>query len=160
MSVLGAAPDLIRPVVGFRQWRLAGTALRSLFADHTWRTPQLEARCASRGHPAPANDCACGIYAWYRPCPRGASAGTADYVAGAVVVWGRLELHATGLRGQYAQVVALALPLSRWAKRRRVLAAAEALEVPAVPNRALTAVACDNGEPVPDSLRPTGRRGV
>jgi len=34
----------------------------------------------------------------YDPCPRTASAATRDLVGGAVVMWGRVELHGTGLR--------------------------------------------------------------
>jgi len=111
--------------------------------------------CTARHHPpdeAPVNGCACGVYAWYDPCPRTGSAP--DYVSGAVVLWGRVELHATGMRAQHARLVALALPMSRWGKRRRVVAVGEYLAVPAVPHRALRHVALAHGRPVPRHLRP------
>jgi hypothetical protein len=146
-----SAPDLIHAVIGFRQWRLDQRGLLSLTRDHRWRGRECLAECAAHDHP-PVNDCECGIYAWYDPCPRTGSAP--DYVTGAVVLWGRMELHATGMRAQRARLVALGLPLSRWAKRRRVVALAEQLSVPAVPHRALRYVALAHGKPVPSHLRP------
>jgi hypothetical protein len=145
------APDLIHAVIGFRQWRLDQHGLLSLTRNHRWRGRDCVAECPAHD-PAPVNDCACGIYAWYDPCPRTGSAS--DYVSGAVVLWGRVELHATGMRARNARLVALALPLSRWAKRRRVVALAEYLSVPAVPHRALRHVALARGRPVPSDLRP------
>jgi len=152
-----AAPDLIRAVIGFRQWRLCGPELRSLRAEDRWSRGVHSARClsdASHDGPAPHNGCTCGLYAWYAPPPRTASAATADLVAGAVALWGRIELHAHGMRAEHAMVVALALPLSWGAKRRRLLAAASALEVPAVPARRLKAAALAHGGLVPKSMRP------
>ena len=155
-----AAPDLIEPVIGYRQWRLRGDALWSLYVDTPWRRGTNTARCAAgagdHDEAAPGHACTCGIYAWYRPCPRLASAVTSDLVAGAVVVWGALELHPTGMRAQHAMVVALALPLTSGAKRRRVRAAASALEVPAVPARRLAAAALACGRPLPNALLPSG----
>lgn len=151
------APDLIRPVVGFRQWRMLGGGLGSLAWPELWQGPQHAARCLADDtapHDAPSPDCSCGVYAWYEPFAWTASALTADYVAGAVMMWGRAELHATGLRAQHARIVALALPMSPWRKRRRLLSIAEELEVPVVPHRALAAVASIHGTPVPPSLRP------
>jgi hypothetical protein len=151
------APDLIEPVVGFRQWRLTDGGLRSLTRDQTWREATLVAYCPAgrhAGEPPPVGDCSCGIYAWYAPSPRTASAGTSDYVTGAVVMWGALELHATGMRAQCCRIVALALPLSRWRKRERLVRAAAELSVPAVPHRALRTVAHEHGSPIPRTLRP------
>jgi hypothetical protein len=151
------APDLIEAVIGFRQWRLADDGLRSIACDELWYGPEMVARCRADGHPlhaAPASDCSCGVYARYEPCPRTGSAGTRDYVAGAVVLWGAIELHATGMRGEYCRIVALALPLSRWGKRERVQRVAREFGVLAVPSRALRKVAAEHGAPVPRSLRP------
>ncbi|MGZ4168191.1 MAG: hypothetical protein ACXVRW_07280 [Solirubrobacteraceae bacterium] len=149
-----AAPDLITAVIGFRQWRVVGTELWSLRADDHWRRGVHTARCPAHDHAAPANGCTCGIYAWYGPSPRGASALTPDLVGGAVALWGQVELHAHGMRAQHAMVVALALPLSWGAKRRRVRAAADTLEVPAVPARRLRAAALQHGELIPRRMRP------
>lgn len=151
------APDLIEPVVGFRQWRLRDDRLLSLAVDELWGESTLVARCRAGGHrreSPPVTGCSCGVYAWYEPCPRMASAATSDYVAGAVVLWGAIELHVTGMRAQYCRIVALALPLSRWGKRDRVLGMARDLDVPAVPHRELRAIARRQGAPVPDELRP------
>jgi hypothetical protein len=149
------APDLIEAVIGFRQWRLTHDGLRSIACDELWSGPVMVARClADPAHFAPASDCSCGIYARYDPCPRTGSAGTCDYVAGAVVMWGAIELHATGMRAEHCRIVALALPLSRWGKRERVQRVAREFGVPVVPSRTLRKVASEHGAPVPRSLRP------
>jgi hypothetical protein len=150
------APDLITAVIGFRQWRLRGSELWSLRARDRWHRGVQTAHCPGASHdgPAPANGCTCGIYALYGPPPRGASAATRDLVAGAVAVWGQIELHAHGMRAQHAMVVALALPFSWGDKRRRVLAAADALDVPAVPARNLKTSALHHGELIPRWMRP------
>jgi hypothetical protein len=152
-----AAPDLFRLVAGFRQFRVHGSELRSLHTDDVWTVGPHTARCLR--HPehdgtVPVHDCACGFYAWYGPPPRGASAVTADLVAGAVVLWGRMELHPNGMRAEHAMVAALALPFSRGAKRSCVQAAARALGVPAVPARRLKAAVLEHGDLIPHYLRP------
>jgi hypothetical protein len=149
-----AAPDLIRAVIGFRQWRLRAGELWSLRADEPWARGVHTAHCGLGEHDAPYNGCTCGIYAWYAPPPRTASAATSDLVAGAVAAWGAVELHAHGMRVQHAMIVALALPFSWGAKRRAVLAAASEHEVLAVPARRLVAAAREHGELVPSELRP------
>jgi len=152
----GLAPDLIVPLVGFRQWRLASGGLASVYDGAPWPDGCLSARC-DRGHSpeqAPANECSCGVYAYYDPCPRTASAGTADLIGGAVVVWGRIEAHMYGMRGRHARIVALELPLTRGRKRRAVIETAESLGVPAVPHRMLKAVALEHGEVLAPALRP------
>jgi hypothetical protein len=151
------APDLIRPVIGFRQWRLRGAQLWSLRTEDRWARGMQTAHClADHAHdaPAPQNGCTCGFYAWYAPPPRSASTATSDLLGGAVALWGRIELHAHGMRAEHAMVVALALPFSWGSKRRRILAAASALEVPAVPARRLKAVALEHGEIIPNAMRP------
>ena len=134
-----SAPDLITAVIGFRQWRVCGDELWSFRAAERWHRGVHTAHCSAHAHDAPANGCTCGIYAWYSPTPRGASALTPDLVGGAVALWGQIELHAHGMRAQHAMVVALALPFSWGAKRRRIRTVADTLEVPAVPARRLKA---------------------
>jgi hypothetical protein len=149
------APDLTVALVGFRQWRLADGGLASMYDGRYWPDARLTARC-DRGHSAaevPAKDCSCGVYAYYEPCPRTASAATSDLTGGAVVIWGRIEAHAYGLRGEHARIVALELPLSRGPKRRAVIEAAEWIGVPAVPHRSLKAVALDHGAVLQPALR-------
>jgi hypothetical protein len=85
---------------------------------------------------------------------------TSDLLSGAVILWGRIEIHATGMRAEHARIVGLALPLSRGRKRGAVIEAAECLGIPAVPHRQLTAVALAHGKPLQRSLRPVrGKRG-
>ena len=154
------APDLVAPVIGFRQWRLAADGLRSIGFEEMWRQPVVVARCLVGGHPQetpPASHCSCGIYAWYDPCPRTASAPTRNHVAGAVVLWGAIELHRSGMRAQYSRIVALALPLSRWAKHDRVVETARRFGIPAVRHRELGGLAAQHGAPVPTELRPPMR---
>ena len=151
------APDLFRLVAGFRQFRVLGSSLCSLHTEDVWEPGPHTAHClthADHEGKVPVHGCACGFYAWYGPPPRGASAVTADLVAGAVVLWGRLELHPNGMRAENAMVVALALPFSRGAKRRSVIAAAEALDVPAVPARKLKAAVLEHGDVIPHRMRP------
>ncbi len=155
------APDLIEPIVGFRHWRLVDGTLRSMFGMTPWVASEMTARCPSGDHdPAetPYRSCRCGIYAHYEPCPRTASALTHDLVGGAVVVWGRVEAHATGMRAEHARIVALDLPVSRGQKRRAVTDVAERLGVPAVAHRQLRAKAFEHGATLPGSLRPPRQR--
>ena len=152
----GVAPDLAVALVGFRQWRLASGELTSVYDGACWPAGCLTARC-DRGHDdqeVPFKECSCGVYAYYDPCPRTASAGTPDLIGGAIVVWGRIEAHMYGMRGKHARVVALELPLSRGRKRRAVIGASERLGVPAVPHRLLKRVALEHGEVLSPSLRP------
>ena len=150
------APDLVVPLVGFRQWRLTAEALTSVYDGAPWLEGRITARCDGGHSPTdvPAKDCSCGVYAYYDPCPRTASATTPDLIGGAVVVWGRIEAHAYGMRGKHARIVALELPLSRGRKRRAVIEAAELLGVPAVPHRSLKAVALEHGEVLRPAFRP------
>ena len=152
----GLAPDLIVPIVGFRQWRLVADVPTSVYDGTPWPDARFTATC-DRGHtPArvPAKDCSCGVYAYYDPCPRTASSGTRDLIGGAVVLWGQIEAHIYGMRGEHARIVALELPLSRGRKRRAVIEAADRTGVPAVPHRSLKAVALEHGEVLQPALRP------
>ncbi len=155
------APDLIEPIVGFRHWRLVDGALSSMFSMTAWEGAQMTARCTNGDHdPAqtPSPECVCGIYAYYEPCPRTALAMTRGLVGGAVVLWGRVEAHATGVRAEHARIVALDLPLIRREKRLAVARIAERLGVRAIPHRQLKAVALAHGASLPESLRPPRQR--
>jgi hypothetical protein len=154
-----SAPDLVHPVIGFRLWRVDDNGLWSLYHDERWTRGRQTARCAAgklaeHDEPSPAHNCTCGIYAWYEPCPRLAWAGSDTLVGGAVALWGRMELHGTGMRAQHVMVVALALPLTHGAKRRRIVSIADALEAETVPARRLAAAARRYGEAVPWELKP------
>jgi hypothetical protein len=151
------APDLVHPVAGYRQWRVEEGELRSTHTGDRWRAGPMTARChAGSGHagPPPVPECSCGFYARYSPFPRTASAGTPDLVAGAVALWGHLELHPHGMRGRHVQLLALALPVLPGPKRRRVAAIAASLGVPAVPARRLRHEAERQASPVARGLIP------
>jgi hypothetical protein len=153
------APDLVEPVIGYRQWRQQDRTLWSPFVDFRWARGVNTARCGTgAGHsdPPPGHGCVCGIHAWYRPAPRLGYA-TPDLIGGAVALWGEIELHPTGMRAQHAAIVALVLPLSRTPKRRRVMALAASLEVDTVPARHLAAAAANHGWAVPPELVPVTR---
>jgi hypothetical protein len=155
------APDLVERVIGFRHWRLVDGGLRSMFSSTAWEGAQITARCvAGRHDPArtPSPGCTCGIYAYYDPCARTASAMTRDLVGGAVVVWGRLEAHATGMRAEHARIVALELPFTRGPKRRAVAQVARRLGLPAVAHHQLRPLALSQGQPLPAVLRPPRQR--
>jgi hypothetical protein len=151
------APDLIEPLLGFRQWRLRDGNLQSPYSNQRWTRADQRATCPVSDHEPtdiPSERCSCGIYAYYEPCPRMASSGTRDLVGGVVILWGRIEVHGTGMRAACARIVALELPLTRGRKRRRVMEIADGLGVPAVPHRKLKTVGAELGSPLPSSMRP------
>ena len=80
-------------------------------AQGLWRA------AAAHSGPPPAPGCVCGIYALFAP---GRSRGRERMaiVRGAVVLWGRIELHRRGMRAEFARIVTLALPSSQRAYRR------------------------------------------
>jgi hypothetical protein len=154
IAVTGRAPDLIAPVVGFRIWRLCDGILRSAWAPETWTGATITAHCDAGCEP-PQHRCTCGVHAWHRQVPYTATNPTRDLVAGAVVVWGRVAVHETGVRAEHARVIALARPLGR-RKRAAVEEVAARLGVPIVGHRDLARVAGGVGAPVPVVLRPIG----
>jgi DNA invertase Pin-like site-specific DNA recombinase len=161
MHGMDFAPDLIEPIVGFRHWRLVQGTLISMFSATAWETTHITARCTGGNHdPAqtPSPHCTCGVYAYYEPCPRTASAMSNELVGGAVVVWGRVEAHATGVRAEHARIVALDLPVLQTRKRRAVAQLAERLGIGAIPHRQLKTEALNHGTPLPSSLRPPRQR--
>lgn len=50
------------PVLGFREWVVGRGGLVGSIRGEPWPGASLEAACEA-GHPAPADDCRCGIYA-------------------------------------------------------------------------------------------------
>jgi len=161
------APDLIEPVVGFRRWRLSGDRLLSPFVDIPWDGEPIRARClgdaprvrhTGRDHhePAPAPDCVCGIYSYFRPLSSWVQPwAEAGPVAGAVVLWGRIEVHETGMRAEWAKPVALALmPASAGRRRQAIRRAAARIGIDAVPLSELRGAALRYGRPLPAALRP------
>jgi hypothetical protein len=128
--------------------------LRAMPGAVPW-APALSPR---RLHAAPAPTCACGFYAWHEtgrlPQPPG---WEAEWVYGAVLAWGRTEVHADGFRAEFAEPVVLAYSEEQTHRHvRRVQAIASELGLPAVELERLEKVAHAYGEAVPADLRPDG----
>jgi hypothetical protein len=158
-------PDLIEPVIGYREWVVIGEELLSPLARMRWDAGPMRAECLARCRragglwrqpsphhgPAPDSDCVCGIYALFTPHDRRGRDPLA-LVRGAVVLWGRIEVHATaGMRAEFARIVALALP-SPPSRPGPVIRVAQLLGVEAVPGEQLTQAAAAHGQPLPSSL--------
>jgi hypothetical protein len=161
------APTETRPIVGYREWVLVGDEILSPLARTPWEAGPMHAEClpSCRGafglwrtasaHPGPAPDpgCVCGIYALFTP-GRPAGRERLALVRGAVVVWGRIELHQRGMRAEFARIVTLALPASR-RHADAVARVAELLDVEAVRARDLPVAVLAYGEPLEPTLIPT-----
>jgi hypothetical protein len=156
------APDLIEPVVGYRDWRVTDAGLVSPRAERVWRTATMHAACHPRRledfvlppHAAPHPDCNCGIHAYYRFNPQ---ASKVDHrgVCGIVSLWGRIEAHENGMRAEWARVEALGV-FARWTARQKnaVRAVADELHCDLHDLADLPAAAPSYGSPLPEVLRP------
>jgi hypothetical protein len=161
------ALDRARPIIGYREWMQVGDEILSPLAGTAWEAGPMQAECvpkcrAAQGlwreasaHSGPAPDpaCVCGIYALFAP-GRTRGRERLALVRGAVVLWGRIELHQRGMRAEFARVVTIALPSSR----KRVGAVervAGLLGVEAVPAKDLSKAALAYGEPLEPTLIPT-----
>ena len=157
------APDLVEPVVAYRNWRVIEGKLRSLYLPVFWMQPVQQAECRigraggerapeEPAHMAPADTCVCGIYASHEP---DREFPTMDFrgVTGIVTLWGTIQVHPEGMRAEYARVEALAL-YDRWSRRQRdaVQAVAEELGVDLVPLDELEAAAPRYGRRIPGDL--------
>ncbi len=109
--------QLAGKVLGFRQWTLDGHRLRPMVSSlpFSWRLGPNQAQClrphinpnAAAGrseHAAPHPSCECGLYAYHEPSSRPPEG---DTVTGAVLAWGRIEVHRSGFRAEYAEPVVL-----------------------------------------------------
>ena len=175
---MSPAPDLIAPVVGFRQWRVAtdelgkpelrsggvgdtrwkiGTnraecKLARLAEKGTYAPSLITAQSAERPHQAPGHDCACGIYGMH-------ALGEPDdptLPSGAIAAWGRIEVHPGGFRAEFARPLVIALPTEPTSEEavRAIQAAAAHYGVPCVEPEQLIRAASELGRPVPKDLRP------
>jgi hypothetical protein len=160
------APDLIEPVVGFRNWRILRTGpargeLSSPYFPVTWSEQVMRAECRrwrtteallETHHAAPQPGCGCGIRAYHTPT---GEFSMVDYraVSGIVTVWGRIEIGTDEMRAELARVEALAV-YSRWSRRQRdaVHEVAGNLGAELVDLRELGAAAASFGAPPPASL--------
>ena len=124
------APDLIEPLVGFRNWLVEGDALVSPYTPVVWREAVMCARClGGGGHRAPHPSCGCGLSAYREPQARFATVNFRG-VSGIVSLWGRVQAHADHVRAEYARVEALAL-YSGWSGRQRAAVTSIARELDA-----------------------------
>lgn len=126
------APDYLDPVLGWRAWLVVEQQrkfrLRSLIFPAVWPADaEFEAQCRRRSllpwrrrasrHPAPAEHCACGVYAaadlatavHYLTTPCWEGDGLLR-VLGRVALWGDVVEHERGWRGSNAYPVALYVP--------------------------------------------------
>jgi hypothetical protein len=122
-----AVPDYAQPLIGWRVWTAARIGRRfrllSVLYPSLW-TPNapLVSTCLHsrmpwrRGHDAPSQLCACGIYAARGPeiaaefLRRFPNKGTDLRVIGRVRLWGRLVESAGGWRGSHAYPDELYVP--------------------------------------------------
>lgn len=156
MSQSDGAPDLTRPVLGFRSWELSyDGSLRSFARESWWRIGVNEAHCPllNPPHQAPDHDCLCGLYALHTLMDLTDYGLSNDglYVVGAIAAWGPMEIHETGFRTRYARMLALADAEAHHDLR---LAAAEHYRVPLVPMHRLEFTARAHADPVPRQLLP------
>jgi hypothetical protein len=160
------ADHAIRPIVGYREWTLIGDEIVSPLARTPWHAGPMRAEClpgcrracglwrtaSAHAGPAPDPGCVCGIYALFSPQRRWGRERLA-LVRGAVVLWGRIELHRRGMRAEFARIVALALPSSH-SHADAVVHVAELLGVEAVRARDLPVATLAYGQPLEPTLVP------
>jgi hypothetical protein len=117
-----------------------------------WPAPELDEARAT--HRAPDPRCRCGLYAWHEPEQlTGFVAQRAELVYGAVLAWGRVEVHADGMRAQHARVEALALGVGeRRRDEAKLRSIASALGVELVEWNELDVAADRCGRPLPDEM--------
>jgi hypothetical protein len=107
-------------------------------------------------HAAPDAACRCGLYSlrsprqgWYQTSTSNAT----QQVVGAVASWGHIQVHAAGIRAEYACIVAIAYPNATspdtLAALQRI---AEHYRVELVPLIELEKTASNHGRPLPASL--------
>lgn len=154
---MSEAPDLTVKVLGYREWLIADGELLALYNENSWGCGPNLARCDSGAHPAPQKHCGCGLYGLH-DVPEGWD-GWGPYphtqVVGAILAWGRIEVHPTGFRAEWAEPLALGVGSGfPKARTRRVERVAEDYGIAAVPVEKLTEFALQHGQPVPESLRP------
>ena len=107
-------------------------------------------------HAAPEESCTCGLYSVRSLSGRWGTASRfrdGTHVAGAVASWGRMQVHATGVRAEHACVVALARPENASAQvGARLHRAAKRYRVDLVSFAELESAALEHGQPLPDTL--------
>lgn len=101
-------PLFLGKIHGVRGWTMIAAQLHGAYYRATWNQngEPTRAQCTSQNvhppHEAPSNGCGCGLYGLH---PWAAEPHGDVY--GVIEAWGRVELHATGFRAEYARPVAL-----------------------------------------------------
>lgn len=106
--------------VGYRTWVVKDDGrLLSTNQHYEWPTGDIQAECNPPGsgggnirlrddkHMVPAEDCDCGIYAYYDVKADRVRFGE---VLGVILVWGDIMLHNERMRAQFARVGAILVP--------------------------------------------------
>jgi hypothetical protein len=169
-----SAPDLIEPVLGYRVWRVRDGLLHPWCQHGPWLPQQPQrADCLRAGttHIAPASGCHCGFHALHSLDAKLGSYSVRDYataadgrhmgvfgrvqgwvgwVAGAVVAWGRLEVHVNSFRAEYAKPVAII----RGAREQMCHDVARRYSCALVSIDDIEEVARRYGRAIPERLRP------
>lgn len=158
-----SAPDLQQKVVGFRQFRLApkrvgeGTRLRlhSASAPYIWKPGINKAECLGfHEHSAPYHGCACGLYGFHRT----GEAFNSHLPWAIIQAWGKMEVHRSGFRAEFAEVVLLGLdtPPGMFPAYDQLCAD---YNVSTVSLAKLSETSKQFGSPVPESLLPSRKVG-
>jgi len=133
---------------GYSQWNLP------MFATGN---PPEPPKPKSR-HPAPATGCNCGLYGLHKPKEQwvdGSMIENPKLVPAAILGWGRMEVHRSGFRAEYAEIALLAYdPLVGLKAMRRIVRVAKRFGVRAVDIEEFAAEAYKLGHVVPEALLP------
>lgn len=180
-----AAGRLTSKIIGYRGWTLDGYKLRSAnHQQHGgfWNIGPNKAQCriearraflsqgspwmlgaldvgqhAPPDHDAPHPDCECGLYAYFDVHRENNPHGfDTDLIWGAVAAWGRVEVHSSGFRAEYAEPVVLAYsPRDAYEDVVNLQTIAGELGLPFVTFDELPAEAAKHGQTVPKDMRPS-----
>lgn len=119
----------VKPIIGFRTWRVDKGLLWSCTQKVVWHHDRrTEATCRKDFlmevgqqvvHDQPVDSrCTCGLYGWHD-----LEDALREYVVnsksvvGAAVYWGRMQVHTTGFKAEYARPVAFVT--ERWGKESK-----------------------------------------
>lgn len=146
-------------VLGYRAFEADAGAglLLGAVSGAPWPRGVARADC-ELGHPAPASGCECGLYAYHSHPEEQVELSLCEWpeLVAAVLLWGMVEVHADGVRAEFARVAVLERPASRRADHAGVRALARAYGATTCAFGELAAVGREFGTPVPDALRPGG----
>lgn len=163
-------------VIAYRGWKLDGYKLGSANREQHggfWNIGPNKAECriaarrafiggsglvtdkAPVGHDAPHPDCECGLYAYFDIRRENNPHNFHGLLWGAVAAWGDIEVHASGIRSEWAEPVVLGYdPQDPYEEVVRHQAIAGELGLSFVPFAELEAEALKHGQLVPESMRP------